>query len=72
MRPDIILKPIGNMLAQSDYFPSNPVTWDNLTASTSLGYWNPYKIMIVIGIMFVILLGWLYMMSRKAQNVKQL
>ena len=70
-RPDIILKPIGNLLSQANYFPSDPLSWENVTASTNLGYWSGYKIMLVVGGMFVILLGWLLLMSRKAQKVKQ-
>jgi formate hydrogenlyase subunit 3/multisubunit Na+/H+ antiporter MnhD subunit len=70
-RPDLILKPLGNMLSQSNYFPSDPLNWENVTASTNLGYWSGYKIMVVIGVMFVVLLSWLWLMSRKAQKVKQ-
>ncbi|MEN8203920.1 MAG: proton-conducting transporter membrane subunit [Bacteroidota bacterium] len=70
-RPDILLKPLGTMLAQTGYFPSDSLNWENVTASTDLGYWNGYKIMIVIGVMFLVLLSWLWVMSRKAQKVKQ-
>ncbi len=70
-RPDLILKPLGNMLAQSNYFHTDPLSWENVTASTNLGYWSGYKIMLVIGVMFVILLLWLMLMSRKAQKIKQ-
>lgn len=70
-RPDLVLKPVGAMLSQSSYFPTDPLSWENVTASTDLGYWSGYKIMIVIGIMFVVLLSWLMLMSRKARKVKQ-
>lgn len=70
-RPDLVLKPIGSMLAQSGYFPSDPLSWENVTASTNLGYWSGWKIMTIIVIMFVILTSWLWIMSRKAQKVKQ-
>lgn len=70
-RPDLILKPIGDLLSQSAYFPSDPLSWENVTASTNLGYWSGYKIMLVIGGMFVVLLLWLVVMSRKAKSVKQ-
>src|SRR6056297_51390 len=70
-RPDLVLKPVGAMLSQSSYFPTDPLSWENVTASTDLGYWSGYKIMIVIGIMFVVLLSWLMLMSRKAKKVKQ-
>ncbi len=70
-RPDLVLQPIGALLSQAGYFPTDPLTWENVTASTNLGYWSGYKIMLVIGVMFVTLLTWLLIMSRKAQNVKQ-
>ncbi|MCD6347814.1 MAG: hypothetical protein J7L96_10375, partial [Bacteroidales bacterium] len=70
-RPDLILKPIGHMLSGAGYFPTDPLNWDNVTASTNLGYWSGYKIMTVIGGMFVVLLAWLLIMSRKAKKVKQ-
>lgn len=70
-RPDLVLKPIGSMLSQANFFPTDPLNWENVTASTDLGYWSGYKIMIVIGVMFVVLLSWLLLMSRKAQKIKQ-
>lgn len=70
-RPDLILVPLGHTLAAANYFPTDPITWNGLTASTTAGYWNASQIMMVIGVMFVILLGWLLFMSRKAQKVKQ-
>jgi len=71
IRPDLMLKPLGEALAASGYFTSDPLIWENITASTSFGYWNGYQIMMVIGVMFVVLLLWLLWMSRKAQKVKQ-
>lgn len=68
-RPDLILKPIGTALAAS--FPSNPLIWEGTKAFSRLGYWDATTIMMVIGTMFVILLLWLMLMSRKAQKVKQ-
>lgn len=70
-RPELVLEPIGNLLVQKNYFPTDPLTWENVTASTNLGYWSGYKIMLVIMGMFVVLLGWLLLMSRKAKKVKQ-
>lgn len=69
VRPQLILKPIGASLASM--FPSNPLKWEGSTAVSTLGYWNATTIMIVIGVMFIILFSWLWMMSRKAQSVKQ-
>jgi formate hydrogenlyase subunit 3/multisubunit Na+/H+ antiporter MnhD subunit len=70
-RPDLILRPIGVMLSQASFFPSDPLSWENVTASTDLGYWSGYKIMLVIGVMFMTLFGWLFLMSRKAHKIKQ-
>ncbi|MCK5822014.1 MAG: hypothetical protein KAH17_09005 [Bacteroidales bacterium] len=70
-RPDLILKPVGELLSGSAYFPTDPLNWESVTASTNLGYWSGYKIMLVIGVMFMVLLGWLLLMSRKAQKIKQ-
>jgi len=70
-RPELVLRPVGDLLAQNNYFPTDPLTWENVTASTNLGYWSGYKIMLVIMAMFLTLLGWLLLMSRKAQKVKQ-
>jgi len=68
-KPDLLLKPLG--IALSSAFPSDPLTWNGTTAISKLGYWDATTIMMVIGVMFVILLGWLMLMSRKAQKVKQ-
>ncbi len=68
-RPDIILKPLGATL--SNIFPAEQLTWNGTTALSKLGYWDATTIFMVIGIMFVILFGWLWFMSRKAQPVKQ-
>jgi formate hydrogenlyase subunit 3/multisubunit Na+/H+ antiporter MnhD subunit len=68
-RPDLILKPIGNLI--SEYLPEGALTWTGTLAATPIGYWNGPAIMITVGIMFVILLGWLMFFSRKAQKVKQ-
>lgn len=70
-RPDLFLKPIGTMLSTSGYFPTDTLTWDQATASSDIGYWSGYKVMMVIGVMFAMLFLWLWAMSRKAQKVKQ-
>ncbi|MEA2106227.1 MAG: proton-conducting transporter membrane subunit [Bacteroidota bacterium] len=68
-RPEIILKPLGNYLIA--YFPNGAITWNGTMASTGLGYWNGYWVMIIIGVMFVFVLGWLLYTNAKAQKVKQ-
>jgi len=67
--PDLILKPLGEMVAV--WFPNGGLTWTGTLARTEIGYWNGPAIMVTVGIMFVILLGWLMLLSRKAEKVKQ-
>ncbi|MEA2040960.1 MAG: proton-conducting transporter membrane subunit [Bacteroidota bacterium] len=69
VEPGIILKPLGNYLTA--YFPSGTITWDGTLASTGLGYWDGYWVMIIIGIMFVLIFAWLYFLNSKAKKVKQ-
>jgi len=68
-RPDLILQPIGDAIA--GYFPSETLTWNDTTASTSLGYWSGYRVMVIIGIMFSLLFAWLFALNRKSKKVKQ-
>lgn len=69
-RPQWVLEPIGNMLTQ--WFPSGTLSWSaDGMANSPLGYWNGAHVMIIVGVMFVLLLGWLYANSRKAQKVGQ-
>lgn len=70
-RPDLLLKPVGEMLSQQGFFPTDPLSWENVTASSNLGYWSGYKIMLVIMGMFLVILSWLLLMSRKVKRVKQ-
>jgi len=68
-KPEWILVPIGNYLAT--YFDASTISWNGSLASCSLGYWNGNMIMIIIGVMFVMILGWLILFNRKARKVKQ-
>ena len=68
-RPNLILKPLGNALLA--YFPTDAITWSGTSATTSFGYWNGSWIMIIIGIMFALILGWLIILNAKAQKVEQ-
>jgi len=72
-KPKLILGKIGEFLTA--YMPQDKVTWKGGVASSYVngklfGVWNATYIMIIIGIIFVLLLGWLLLMSRKAQKVK--
>ena len=68
-KPEWVLQPLGEMVAQ--WYPNNPISWDGGMASTSMSYWHGTGIMITIGIMFLAIVSWLFIMSRKAQKVKQ-
>ena len=69
VKPELILKPIGNYL--TTYFPSGTIAWDGTMASTGLGNWDGYWIMMIVGVMFAMILGWLIFFNRKAKKVKQ-
>ncbi|MEA3496352.1 MAG: proton-conducting transporter membrane subunit [Bacteroidota bacterium] len=68
-KPALILQPIGDFL--TTYFPSNTLTWTGTSATTSLGYWDGNWVMIIVGIMFMIVLGWLIATNAKARKVGQ-
>jgi len=67
--PQYFLQPIGDMLAP--YFNAQNLSWNGSKAYTTLGYWDGTTVMTVIGSAFVLVLGWLMIMSSKAQKVKQ-
>jgi len=69
MKPHWILAPISEYL--SAYFPTNPVVWDGAAATTALGYWNGEWIMYIVGVMFILILGWLLWLNARATKVKQ-
>ncbi len=68
MQPELILRPFGDMI--SGFFPTNALVWDNGTALTSLGYWNGFRVGVIIFITFAILFGWLFLTSRKVKKIK--
>lgn len=68
-RPEIVLQPIGDAIA--GFFPSGTLEWNETTASTSLGYWSGYRVMVIVGIMFAILFAWLFFLNSKSKKVKQ-
>lgn len=53
------------------FFPQHGLNWEGLTITSSYGYWSPVSIMIIIGVIFVTLFGWLLFVNRRAQKVKQ-
>ncbi len=68
VQPRYFLEPVGHWLAST--IQGEGLVWEGTTASTSLGYWDPTAIMIIVGGMFAVLLGSLLLLSRKAQKVK--
>lgn len=53
-------------------FPEGQLVWnEGGTAFSSLGYWSGSWTMYVIGIMFAMIFGWLWIQNRKAKKVKQ-
>ncbi len=67
--PQDVLEPIGNMLAV--YFPST-VNWagDGL-ATTVLSYWNGQAVLIIIITVFVLVLGYLKLITGKTTKLEQ-
>ena len=55
----------------SNFFPQGALNWDGLTITSDFGYWSPVSIMVVVGVIFMLLFGWLLFVNRKAQLVKQ-
>jgi hypothetical protein len=47
------------------------LAWDGGLANGPYGYWNGSGVMITVGIMFMALLGWLLLVSRRATKVSQ-
>ncbi len=68
-KPEWVLQPLGDMISQ--WYPNAALAWNGGLATGPYGYWNGNGIMITVGIMFVSLATWLWMMSRKAVQVKQ-
>ncbi len=68
-KPEWVLQPLGAMISQ--WYPDAALAWDGGLATGPYGYWNGNGIMITVGIMFALLATWLWMMSRKAIQVKQ-
>lgn len=68
-KPEWVLVPLGNMIAQ--WHPNGGLTWSGGMATAPFGYWYGTAVMVTIGIMFVSLLSWLLILSRKAVKVSQ-
>jgi formate hydrogenlyase subunit 3/multisubunit Na+/H+ antiporter MnhD subunit len=69
VQPRIFIEPVSAYL--NNHLPGEPLLWEGTTAYTSLGYWDATQIMYVVGGMFVVIFGALFLLSRKAQKVGQ-
>jgi len=68
--PGLALSKVDNFM--DGFFPDGGLNWDQgLTITSNFGYWSPVSIMIVVGVIFATLFGWLLFVNRKAQRVKQ-
>jgi formate hydrogenlyase subunit 3/multisubunit Na+/H+ antiporter MnhD subunit len=68
-KPEWVLQPLGSMI--SEWYPNAALSWDGGLAKAPYGYWDGTGVMITIGILFMSLLAWLLIMSRKATKVNQ-
>jgi formate hydrogenlyase subunit 3/multisubunit Na+/H+ antiporter MnhD subunit len=68
-KPEWVLQPLGNMIGQ--WYPNGALAWNGGMATAPYGYWNGTGVMITIGILFMVLFSWLYILSRKAVKVSQ-
>ena len=67
MRPKLLLQPISGII--NPVFPAT-LHWQNLTAHSSLGYWNGTATMIIVGVIFVLLLLYLLFINPRPQKVQ--
>ncbi|EHO41630.1 proton-conducting transporter transmembrane domain-containing protein [Caldithrix abyssi] len=65
--PALLLKPISTMI---DPLFATTLQWSNLTVYSSLGYWNGTITMIMVGVIFVLLLVYLFIINPRPQKVK--
>ena len=55
----------------SEFFPAHALIWDDITITSTFGYWSPISIMVVVGCIFAVLFLWLLVLNHRAQKVKQ-
>ncbi|MEN8186461.1 MAG: proton-conducting transporter membrane subunit [Bacteroidota bacterium] len=69
--PQDILEPIGNMLAGLN-LAGDPVVWnEGGLATTILSHWNGTAVMIIILTTFVLVLGYLWLLTGKTKKLEQ-
>ncbi len=67
--PGLALRHVDAFL--DPFFPNGGLSWAGRQITSDYGYWNPIAIMVIVGVIFASLLGWLLFVNRKAQMVKQ-
>jgi len=67
--PGLALRRVDALISQ--FYPGDSLSWEGLTITSNFGYWSPVSIMIIVGVIFITLFGWLLFVNRKAQKVKQ-
>lgn len=67
--PGLALRRVDAFIGQ--FYPGESLSWEGLTITSNFGYWSPVSIMIIVGIIFITLFGWLLFVNRKAQKIKQ-
>jgi formate hydrogenlyase subunit 3/multisubunit Na+/H+ antiporter MnhD subunit len=68
--PGLALRRVDAYLTR--FFPNEfGLDWTGPAITSEYGYWAPVSIMIVIGVIFCLVLGWMLFLNRNAQKVKQ-
>lgn len=68
-QPQWVLEPLGALIAP--YFPEGQLVWEGSYAYTELGYWTGSGVMVTIGVLFVLVLVFLKLLTRKAHKLEQ-
>ncbi|KAA6186070.1 NADH-quinone oxidoreductase subunit F [Thiohalocapsa marina] len=67
--PGMALRHVDAYISQ--FIPNGALSWQGLTITSQYGYWSPVSIMIIIGVIFMLVFGYLLLINRRAQKVKQ-
>ncbi|MBN1760051.1 MAG: hypothetical protein JW863_17125 [Chitinispirillaceae bacterium] len=68
IQPALFIKPM--IAVAGNWYPST-LSWDGGTLISRFGYWNGFRVMMIVMAMFAVLLGWMLFVLRKPQKVKQ-
>ncbi len=67
--PNMVLRPVGDFLIK--YFPQGAINWQNGVAFTAFGHWDGLGVLMITGVVFMAVFGWLLLTNRKTQKVGQ-